>query len=161
MAQFFTSRGRYPAAEEYYRRAIAIFEKSLGPDDLLVAATLEGNAELMWQEKRFGQARHDIERAITIREKKPGQDRAVAVNLNNLAFFYVKELRYSEAEPIALRASALLERTTGPDYPDVAANLQILGRIRKAQGRYREAEPLLKRSLDIRNAAMGLVTSAK
>ena len=59
--------------------------------------------------------------------------------------------RYAEAESNALRASAVLEKTTGPDFPDVAANLQLLGRIRSAQGRYEEAEPLLKRSLDIKN----------
>ena len=75
--------------------------------------------------------------------------------------FLFLERRYQEAEPIALQASAILDATSGPEYPDVAANLQVLGYIRRAQGRKREAEPLLKRSLAIRNAAMGLVTSGK
>jgi tetratricopeptide (TPR) repeat protein len=75
----------------------------------------------------------------------------VAVNLNTLAFLYYQDRRYSEAESVALRASAILEKTSGPDYPDVSVNLQILGRIRTAQGRYQEAEPLLKRSLEIKN----------
>ena len=99
-----------------------------------------------------GQARHQLERATAIREKKVGQERTVAANLNTLAFLYYQDRRYSEAESVALRASAILQKTSGPDYPDVSSNLQILGRIRRAQGRNEEAEPLLKRSLDIKNA---------
>jgi Tfp pilus assembly protein PilF len=109
-------------------------------------------AEIYWKEKRLGQARGTLERAIAIREKKSGQDRTLAVSLNNLALFYCQERRYAEAESNALRASAILERTAGPDYPAVAANLQVLAQIRRGQGRNREAEPLLKRSLAIRNA---------
>ena len=75
----------------------------------------------------------------------------MAVDLTSLAFLYYQDRRYAEAESNALRASTVLEKTAGPDYPDVAANLQVLGRIRSAQGRYEEAAPLLKRSLDIKN----------
>jgi tetratricopeptide (TPR) repeat protein len=128
-----------------------IFEKSLGREDLLVAATLESMADLLLKERRFGQAKRQLERAIAIREKKP-LDRVLAVDLTSLAFLYYQDRRYTEAESNALRASAVLEKTTGPDFPDVAANLQVLGHIRSAQGRYEEAEPLLKRSLDIRNS---------
>jgi len=50
-----------------------------------------------------------------------------------------------------------LEKIGGPDYPDMAANLRILAQIRAGQGRYKEAEPLLKRSLQITRAARGPV----
>ena len=35
----------------------------------------------------------------------------------------------------------------GPDHPDVAQSLNNLGNLYNAQGRYREAEPLLQRSI--------------
>jgi tetratricopeptide (TPR) repeat protein len=150
LAKFFASRGRYSAAEEYYGRALAIFEKS--PDDQLVVVTLEAMAELFWKEKRLGQARLQLERAIAIREKRLPVERALAVDLTSLAFLYYQDRRYTQAEPLALRASAILEKTDGPPYPDVSANLMVLGNIRRKQGRNQEAEPLLKRSLDIQHA---------
>jgi tetratricopeptide (TPR) repeat protein len=67
----------------------------------------------------------------------------------------VRDGRISEAEAHAVRASAILAKTTGPDYPDLAVNLFALARIRTAQRRYEEAEPLLKRSLEITAAGAG------
>ena len=117
-----------------------------------MVVTLEAMSELLWKEKRLGQARRQLERAVAIREKKLPPERALAVDLTTLAFLYYQDRRYTQAEPLALRASAILEKTEGPAYPDVSANLLVLGNIRRKQGRNQEAEPLLKRSLDIKNA---------
>ena len=48
------------------------------------------------------------------------------------------------------------DSTDPVDYPDVAASLRILAQVRSAQGRREEAEPLLKRSRDITDAAHAL-----
>ena len=43
----------------------------------------------------------------------------------------------------------------GPEHPDVAAALNNLALRYKTQGRYVEAEPLYRRSLAIREKALG------
>jgi tetratricopeptide (TPR) repeat protein len=55
--------------------------------------------------------------------------------------------RYAEAIPVAVNALALAERLNGPDHPAVGTGANSLAELYRAQGRYAEAEPLLKRAL--------------
>jgi uncharacterized protein HemY len=52
------------------------------------------------------------------------------------------------------RSLAIVEKTLGPDHPNVGALLNNLGMLCQAQGRYAEAESLLKRSVAVRDSAM-------
>ncbi len=49
----------------------------------------------------------------------------------------------------------LSEQEFGPDHPDVATDLNNLAKVYRFQGRYAEAEPLLKRALAIFEKALG------
>ena len=46
------------------------------------------------------------------------------------------------------RALAESERVLGPEHPDTIAIVNNLAGLYQAQGRYKEAEPLLKRALN-------------
>ena len=46
-------------------------------------------------------------------------------------------------------SSAIREKALGRDHPDVAISLSNLGFLYRDQGRYADAEPLLRRSLAI------------
>ena len=48
-----------------------------------------------------------------------------------------------------------MEKALGPDHPDVAASLNNLAELYRAQGRYGDAEPLYRRSLGIWEKALG------
>jgi hypothetical protein len=61
----------------------------------------------------------------------------------------------AEAEPLAKRALAIVEKVSGPRHPAVAANLDTLAEIHSAQGRYREAEPQYKQALAITEQTLG------
>jgi tetratricopeptide (TPR) repeat protein len=50
---------------------------------------------------------------------------------------------------------AIAEKALGPEHPDVAASLNNLAALLRAQGSYAEARPLLERSLAIREKALG------
>ena len=52
---------------------------------------------------------------------------------------------------------AIRESQLGADHPDTAASLNDLAGLYYAQGRYSEAEPLLKRSLAIRESSDSIV----
>ena len=54
-----------------------------------------------------------------------------------------------DAEPLFKRALAILEKARGPNHPNVASSLNNLALLYQAQGRYADAEPLLKRSFAI------------
>jgi tetratricopeptide (TPR) repeat protein len=65
------------------------------------------------------------------------------------------EGKYSDAEPLCMRALAISEKALGPDHPDVAKSLNNLASLYRNQGRYGEAEPLYKRALAITEKALG------
>ena len=52
------------------------------------------------------------------------------------------------------RALAIYQKVPGPD-PAVATLLNNLGQVDKAEGRYADAEPAIKRSLAIREKVLG------
>src|SRR5260370_24410650 len=79
---------------------------------------------------------------------------AEARNLNSQAATLYQQRRYPEAEQVARRAVALVERAS-PDSPDLAVSLANLGELLRAQNRLAEAEPLFKRSLAIKEEVFG------
>ena len=62
---------------------------------------------------------------------------------------YIRQGKYSEAEPLCQRALAIDEKALGPNHPNVATNLNNLAELYRAQGKYSEAESLYQRALAI------------
>ena len=62
----------------------------------------------------------------------------------------LQQRRFTEAEPFAAEALRLAENEFGPNHPRTATLLENLTGLYYAQGRYAEAEPLIKRILKIR-----------
>jgi len=52
----------------------------------------------------------------------------------------VTQGKYADAEPLYKRSLAIREKALGPEHPDVAASLNNLAELYRAQGKYAEAE---------------------
>jgi tetratricopeptide (TPR) repeat protein len=73
-------------AEPLMRRALAIDEKSLGPEHPSVAISLNNLAQLLKDINRLSEAEPLMRRALAIDEKSLGHEHpSVARDLNNLA----------------------------------------------------------------------------
>jgi hypothetical protein len=102
-------------AEPLHVRALAIQERSLGPDHRDVAVSLNNLAILYESLGRYGGSEPLKKRALAIREATLGPDHPeVAQGLNNLASLYYAQGRYGEAEPLFMRALAIAEGTLVP-----------------------------------------------
>ena len=153
---FLDGAALYKEAEPLHERALAIREKSFGPDHPDVATSCNNLALLYRATNRYAEAESLYERALAIREKSFGPDHpAVATSCNNLALLYEATNRYSAAEPIYERALSICEKSFGPDHPSVATSCNNLALLYQNTNRYAEAEPLLKRSLEIRKQSWG------
>ena len=146
-----------PRPSRFYKRALAIREKALGPDHPDVATVAQQpRRALPCAQGRYAEAEPLYKRALAILRRQLGPDHPdVATTLNNLAELYRHQGRYAEAEPLYKRALAIREKALGPDHPDVATSLNNLAVLHHTQGRFAEAEPLYKRSLAIREKALG------
>jgi MYXO-CTERM domain-containing protein len=66
-----------------------------------------------------------------------------------------EEGRYGEAIPLAKRSALLVEKAFGAHHPLMAASLDNLAALHRAQGEYGEAEPLYVRALGIYEELLG------
>ena len=111
LAELYRVQGQYAEAEPLYRRALAIWEKALGPEHPDVAAGLNNLAELYRAQGQYAEAEPLFQRALAIWEKAHGPEHPdVAQSRNNLAALYGAQGRYAEAEPLYKRALAIWEK---------------------------------------------------
>ncbi len=119
-AGLFYAQGKFAEAEPLYRRALAIYEKQYGSEDLLVAKGLNNLAELLRAQGKNSETESLYRRALEIREKKSASDSDqtdLATSLNNLAFLLKEQGKYSEAEQLYRRAIAIDEKSLGLNHP--------------------------------------------
>jgi tetratricopeptide (TPR) repeat protein len=155
-AAYLRDRGEYEAAESLHSRALAIREKSLGPDHPDVARNLNNLALVYWDRGRYADAEPLYMRALAIWENTLGADHPnVAQSLNNLAIMYRDQGRYAEVEALHTRSLAIFEKALGPDDPNVALSLDNLGVVYRDIGRHADAIPLHARALAIFEKALG------
>ncbi|HVR95103.1 MAG TPA: tetratricopeptide repeat protein [Thermoanaerobaculia bacterium] len=112
---------KWPEAESLLRRALAIGEKSLGPEHPDVATHLNNLAQLLEDTNRLAEAEPLMRRALAIDEKSFGPEHPdVGIGLNSLATLLYATNHLAEAEPLMRRALAIFlafERRTGHEHP--------------------------------------------
>ncbi len=84
-----------------------------------------------------------------------GLEADLATSLNNLAYLYYFQGRYSEAEPLFQQALEMNKQVLGESHPDVANSLNNLASFYESQGRYNEAELLFQQALQMKKQVLG------
>jgi CHAT domain-containing protein/tetratricopeptide (TPR) repeat protein len=149
-------QGKYAEAFKRAEMALAIAEKSLGPEDPDTLLSVNNLGFLYEAQGRYAEAEPLLRRALAGREKALGPDHAdTLLSVNNLGFLYQAQGRYAEAEPLYRRALAGYDKALGPDHPDTLRSANNLASLYDTQGRYAEAEPLFRRALAGREKALG------
>ena len=127
---YFVERGAYSPAARPLRDALALRERTLGPEHPDTARSLYSIAVLLhWQWDLEG-ARLLHERALAIREKVPGPEHPdTAHSLYSVAVLLYSQGDLERARPLHERALAIREKVLGPKHPDTAQSLDgLLGK---------------------------------
>ena len=149
-------QGDFAAARPLYERALAIREKTLGPEHPDTATSLNNLAGLLSDQGDLAAARPLYERALAIREKVLGPEHPdTATSLNNLAGLLSDQGDLAGARPLFERALAIREKALGPEHPDTATSLNNLADLLRDQGDFAGARPLYERALAIREKMLG------
>jgi tetratricopeptide (TPR) repeat protein len=112
---------RYDESEAIYRRALAIFEKTFGPEHYEVASNLHNLAAVLCTRGDLDEAEKLYRRALVIKEKLLGEDSPdAALTLNNLGALLSRAGRPKEAAGLLQRAVAVLQGQVAPDHPHLA-----------------------------------------
>lgn len=103
LASLYEAQGKHDKAVSELKRALAIWEKTLGPDHPYVANSLNNLAGLYFNQGKYAKAEPLYTRALSIMEKTAPNHPDVANLLDNLAELYVKTGRDKEAIPLLNR----------------------------------------------------------
>ncbi len=121
-----------------FRRALAIGEKTYGPEHPNVATSLNNLANLLRATNRLAEAEPMFRRALAIDEKSYGPEHPnVALDLMNLAGLLHKLARSEEALPLIQRAVGIYQLSgeqQGYVHPSLANAQRWLEGIQKAVG---------------------------
>jgi tetratricopeptide (TPR) repeat protein len=110
--------GKRAAARPLLERALAIYERALGPDHPDTAQSLNNLAMLLGDQGELAAASPLLERAVAISERALGPDHPnTATGLTNLASLLGDQGELAAARPLLERALAIRERVLGPDHP--------------------------------------------
>jgi CHAT domain-containing protein/tetratricopeptide (TPR) repeat protein len=145
LGRVYLRSGRPTEAEPILRRAAAVRERGRGAGDGFLASI---RSELAQALDALGR----LPEAIALLEASRNANDAVK---RTLAGLYLKAGRLDQAEAMAREALAISNQRSGPDAPQNASSLYVLGRVLIARNRAPEAEPLLRRVLDMRQRALG------
>jgi len=160
LADICHSDKRDAEAEELYRRAMDVREKSLTPKTATNARILSfpfAFQNFLRDQGRLDEIEPVYQRALAVQEKYLGPtDDSIADTLRMLASVYRENGNSQAALPLCQRALLITERNRGQDDPSVAAILDEYARNLEALGRTPEASATRTRAEKIRSKKASL-----
>jgi len=148
LARILESKGQLKESVQQLEQALAIRERLVGPNHLVVADTLNLLGLAHYHQGRMADAERSYSAAVEIlRKQAPSSELAAA--LSNLGNAMSAQGRLKEGEARTREALSIWERVAGPDDPSVAVGLTNLAVLLQARKQYEEAALLLGRARNI------------
>jgi tetratricopeptide (TPR) repeat protein len=144
-----------PAAQQAFI-AISLRGLTAGVDAPEMAGDYALLARVYQTSRTWGEAIQSWQEVLRIQAKVFGdEDLRLTDTLDSLAACQAQLKLIPQAEGSLRRALAIRELQQGPTHTDVAHTTDELGQLLYAAGRYAEAQPFFRRSLDIYTAFWG------
>jgi tetratricopeptide (TPR) repeat protein len=130
-----------------YRKALALYEKALGPEHPRVAGLMSQEALILMQDGKLSLAEQEMVRALEILEKTcPACVVENSIVQSNLGLLRVKQKRYREADEALTRAVELREKFAPKPGPELADVLKTLAFVREKLRRFDDPARLKSRA---------------
>lgn len=140
-------------ADNYYKRALAIYEKEVGRENLVLGHMLNNLAVVGRIDGRLEDAQRYLERSLEITRSRLGEEHPdLGIQLTNFGRLLEEKGDYEGAALHYREALTIFERRLGVDHPQTARALNHLGALLHKQRELEEAEVVLRRALTIREA---------
>lgn len=128
-----------------YRRAAAIYEKTLEPGDYRFASLYNNMAQALMRAGRAGEALGYFRRSLAL--LSPCDDAIeTATCCTNMAFCLLAQKNTGEAEPLLKRAEEIY--ASHPDDPHAASALSCRGQLEYMRGEFSRAAEYFAKSAD-------------
>jgi len=149
-------KGDLVKAELFGQRALAMREKTLGPEHPVVANSLNNLGLLYTDLGDLRKAESYQLRALSMIKQTLGLEHPLlATYIDNLAGLYMIKGDYLKAEPLFQQALTIKEKVFGLEHPQVAQTLDNMARLYRERGDYAKAESFYRRVLTIFEKTLG------
>ncbi|MHC5062926.1 MAG: tetratricopeptide repeat protein [Planctomycetota bacterium] len=156
VARSLSPQGRIDEAIEAHGKALALYERLVGEDNLQAGTAANNLAILLADQKRYEEAEPLYRRSLENSRRWRGPDHVDhSAIVNNLANVLGNVGQMEEAMRLHEEALEIQRRKLPADHPMIAATLHGMGTNLWRQGRSREAEPLIREALEIRERHFG------
>ncbi len=147
--------GSLAEAEECFRRALEIGDRTLGPENPDSIILLNDLTRLYLKQSAFSSAEPLLLRLLELKRSKGEDHPEVATVLASLATVRQGLGMHESAEQLWRRVLDIRERTLAPNHFATASALEHLGDACAARGKIREALSAFQRALTIREKTLG------
>ena len=155
-ASIYYEQGEYGKALEWFDRALKIYEKILGKDNLLTATTHNNIAGVYSEQGEYGKALEWFDRALKIYEKVLEKDNFLTVTTyNNIAGVYSEQGEYGKALELFERVIKIYEKVLGKDNPKIAATYNNIAGVYCNLKQYGKALEWFDRAVKIYEKVFG------
>jgi len=152
----YRKQGHPKDAEMMYKRALAGYEKALGPEHTYTLETVNNLGILYYHQDHPKDAETMFNRALAGYEKARGPEHTTTLAIvNSLGFFFSDQGRLKDAEMMYNRALAGKEKAWGPDHTSTLDTVNNLGNLYSDQRRLKDAEMMYRRALAGYEMALG------
>ncbi len=143
-------QGNFPRAQEVLLDCLRIEQQASKPDRKRLALVLSSLGRVRLEQQQFAEARQNFEEALRLRVHELGEDHPdVAATKKDLAALALATSDLATASTLLDQALLTLRLTKDPGSWEIAEGESLLGELLTQQGRYAEAEPLLKSSYEV------------
>ena len=147
--------GSFSEAEECFRRALEIGDRTFGAENPDLIILLNDLTRLYLKQSAYGSAEPLLLRLLDLKRSKGEDHPEVATVLASLATVRQALGMHESAEQLWRRVLDIRERTLAPNHFATASALEHLGDACAARGKIREALSAFQRALTIREKTLG------
>jgi tetratricopeptide (TPR) repeat protein len=151
----YSRAGDHGKAQRLFRRAIAIYAESFGPEHPETIGARYNLASTCKLRRDYEGAAAECERALSEAERTSGPNHLEVARLLDLLGEVYLALGRRAAALFALRRALAIKEAIGASGWELAVTLGKLGEFHLSAGQYGECEPLLARSLSIKQQILG------
>ena len=156
IAGVYQAQGDYTKALEYYKKALEIREKVLGPEHPDTATVYNNIALVYGGQGDYAKALEYYKKALEIREKVLGLKHPdTAATYNNIAGVYWAQGDHAKALEYYKKALEIREKVLGPEHPDTATTYNDTAGVYQVEGDHTKALEYYKKALQIREKVLG------
>ena len=148
--------GNFSEAEECFRRALEIGDRTFGPENPDLIILLNDLTRLYLKQSAYSSAEPLLLRLLELKRSKGEDHPEVATVLASLATVRQALGMHESAENLWRRVLDIRERTLAPNHFATASALEHLGDACAARGKIREALSAFQRALTIREKTLGV-----